>query len=123
MIKGHLDQTQKNARSTRTSAVFLPDGSELQVSNSITEDYCLSPDPGNHRTHYCYAATIEPTGQIYTDQTGKFVAPSSNGNNYLFVLYDYDSNCIIAEPMKTHTGPSILAAYTTLHTTLVAAGL
>jgi hypothetical protein len=73
MIKGHLDQTRKNVRSTRKSALVLPDGTELKVSYDDIEDYYPSLDLDNHRTHYCYAATIEPTGQIYTDQTGKFV--------------------------------------------------
>jgi hypothetical protein len=44
---------------------------------------------------------MEPTGQIYTDQTGRFVTPSSTGHNYLLVLYDFDSNAILAEPIKS----------------------
>jgi hypothetical protein len=44
---------------------------------------------------------IEPTSQIYTDQTRKYVQVSSNGNNYLLILYDYDNNCIFAKPLKT----------------------
>ncbi|MCK7513582.1 MAG: hypothetical protein MZV70_62545 [Desulfobacterales bacterium] len=45
---------------------------------------------------------MEPTGQVYTDQTGRFITPSSNGNNYLLILYDYDSNC---HPRRAHQGP------------------
>ena len=66
---------------------------------------------------------MQPTGQIYTDQTGKFVQPSSNGNNYLLILYDYDSNCILAEPLKSCTANAILGAYKMLHTQLCNAGL
>ena len=66
---------------------------------------------------------MEPTGQIYTDQTGRFITPSSNGNNYLLVLYDYDSNAIFAQPLITCTGKAILAAYKILHTELCCAGL
>jgi len=40
-------------------------------------------------------------GKIFTNQTGCFIVPSSTGNNYLLVLYDYDSNCIHAQPMKS----------------------
>ena len=35
------------------------------------------------------------------------------------ILYDYDSNAILAEPMPSRTAASILAAYKTLHTKLV----
>ena len=66
---------------------------------------------------------MEPTGQIYTDQTGKFVQQSSNGNNYLFILYDYDSNLILAEPMKTRTAQSIVDAFATVHAKMCKAGL
>jgi hypothetical protein len=66
---------------------------------------------------------MEPTGQIFTNQTGRFIALSSNGNNYLLVLYDYNSKNILAEPMKTRTCASILNAYKTLHSSLCAAGL
>jgi hypothetical protein len=66
---------------------------------------------------------MEPTGQIYTDQTGRFVSPSSNGNNYLMVLYDYDSNFIFAQPFPNRTAKCILAAYQVLHTRLCVAGL
>jgi hypothetical protein len=55
---------------------------------------------------------MTPTGQVYTNQTGRFITPSSNGNNYLLILYDYDSNAILAEPLKDHTpGTAILAGY------------
>jgi hypothetical protein len=39
------------------------------------------------------------------------------------VVYDYDSNAIMVEPMRSRTGPCILAAFQVLHTCLVAAGL
>jgi hypothetical protein len=65
---------------------------------------------------------MEPTGQIYTDQTGRFVAPSSNGNQYLMVLYDFDSNHIFAQPFKTRSAANILAAFKILHHRLCRAG-
>jgi hypothetical protein len=86
-------------------------------------------EPGNPRTHECFAAiyeppdTIYPEGKIYTDLTGRFIAESSTGNNYLFVLYDYDSNAILCEPIKNRTKHSILAAFQMLHTKLVKAGV
>ena len=93
MIKGHLDQSRKNQRSTKATLIS-PDPEPS--SEPDIETFPHSPTSGE-RSHFCYVSIFEPTGQIYTDQTGKFVAPSSNGNNYLLVVYDYDSNCIIAE--------------------------
>jgi hypothetical protein len=57
----------------------------------------------------------EPTGQIYTDQTGHFISPSITGNNYLMILYDYGSNHTFAQPMKNRQGPTIFKAYAILH--------
>ena len=66
---------------------------------------------------------MEPTGQMYMDLTGKFVAPSSSGNNYIMIIYNYDSNTILAIPLKNYKSESILATYKTGHTRLCAAGL
>jgi hypothetical protein len=109
MVKGHLDQSRKNQQSTKTNP------------NIIAPD---PQDPGNREVHLdqvpphlptatdaCYAAIFEPTGQVYSDQTGKFVVASSRGNNYLLVLYDYDTNFIFATPFKNRTAKCILAAY------------
>jgi len=62
------------------------------------------------RTHFCYAAMLEPMGQIFTNETGKFVAPSSTGGDYILILYDYDSNVIIAIAYKNCKSNSILHA-------------
>jgi hypothetical protein len=75
------------------------------------------------RTHFCYAAVHKPAGQVFSDQTGRFITPSSNGNNYIFILYDYDSNSIFSEAMPNRTAHSILHAYKMVHTKLCAAGL
>jgi len=39
------------------------------------------------------------------------------------VAYNYDSNAILAEPMTSHTGPALLAAYKSIHQTLTLRGL
>jgi hypothetical protein len=79
----------------------------------------------NERTHCCYAACLPTgtTGQIFTDQTGCFIVPTSTGNTQLFILYDYNSNSIHAEPMPNKTAGAILAAYKHVHIMLVKAGL
>jgi hypothetical protein len=58
------------------------------------------------KTQFVYAATID-AGQIYTDQTGIFPVVSSKGNKYIMILYDYDSNAILAQPIKDRTAPEL----------------
>jgi hypothetical protein len=115
MAKGHQDQNHKNQRSTQPlPTVIAPD-------DPIPDD--LTPPSNDGRSHTLFAAMIEPTGQINSDQTGRFVLPSSNGNNYLMVVYDYDSNHIFAQPFRNRTAKCILDAYKIVHAQLVKAGL
>jgi hypothetical protein len=74
MDKGHLDQSRQNQRSTKPALIEADDG------NMDINEY--HPEPANTKSHHCYAVVIEPTGQIYTDQTGRFLITSSRGNNY-----------------------------------------
>jgi hypothetical protein len=94
--KGHLNQQRQNARTTKVKdpKVIMP---EPDLDQGI-------------KTQYVYAATID-AGQIYTDQTGRFPVVSSKGNNYIMILYDYDSNAILAQPIKNRTAPELLRAF------------
>ena len=71
MVKGHLDQTWKNQHLTQA----LAEPSPMDTNDSFPSN----PPELNNRSHFCYAAIIKPTGQIYTDQTGRFITLSSNG--------------------------------------------
>jgi hypothetical protein len=94
--KGHLNQQRQNARATKVKDPKV----------IITE-----PDLDQGiKTQYVYAATID-AGQIYTDQTGRFPVVSSKGNKYIMILYDYDSNAILAQPIKDRTAPELLRAF------------
>ena len=99
--KGHMDQTRANQQSTQIPAV-----------DQFTLDTLFpAPIENGEKTDYCYTATIECTGQVFTDQTGRYPITSSTGNTQLLILYDYDSNSIHAEPMKNKSAKSILDAY------------
>jgi hypothetical protein len=73
--KGHLDQSRKNLRSTKTDDMDLEEEQE----------------PNNTQTHQIFAAIENTdriyTGKIYTGQTGRFPVTSSQGNKYILVLY------------------------------------
>jgi hypothetical protein len=60
---------------------------------------------------------------IYTDQTGIFPVVSSKGNKYIMILYDYDSNAILAQPIKDRTAPELLRAFKVMEQEVVARGL
>ena len=60
--------------------------------------------------------------KVYSDQTGRFPHKSSRGNQYIFTLYDYDGNTILAEPLKSRGGKVIAAAFTKFHSRLTRHG-
>jgi hypothetical protein len=106
--KGHLNQQRQNARATK-----------------IKDAQVLVPDPNiDHgvKTQFVYAATID-AGRIYTDQTGIFPMVSIKGNKYIMILYDYDINSILAQPIKDRTAPELLKAFQFMKQELVARGL
>ncbi len=134
-VKGHLDQSRKNQRSTQPKGTFTDKQPSIESENHTedndndpvaeTDDYWPTSDRDNYRTHQCFAACTEDntTGKIFTDQTGRFIIPSSTGYTQMFILYDYDSNSIHAEPIKNRSAPEILRAYKIVTTTLTNAGL
>jgi hypothetical protein len=103
--KGHLNQQQQNARTT-----------QIKTNNAGSQESDI--DHGIN-TQFVYAATID-AGQIYTDQTGRFTVVSSEGSKYIMILYDYDSNAILAQPIKDRTAPELLKAFQIMEQELVA---
>ena len=66
-------------------------------------------------TNLVFLEAVDLTGNIYTDQTGRFPVTSSKGKNYILVPYHYDSNTIHVEPLKTGSGLDLKTAYQKLH--------
>ena len=126
MVKGRLDQARRNQRSTK-STLLTPTPSDTTDPSDPTllpDNPFPSSDPGNTRAHHCYVAVFEAaTGQIHSNQTSKFIVAFSAGKNYVLVVYHYDSNSILVEPMRSRTGPCILEAFKVIYTLLIAAGL
>ena len=98
-IKGHQDQVRQNIRSTKPTAPGTSDNEHLPTE----------------KTHEVYTAVIDTndaeTRNTYSDLTGRFPHVSSAGNQYVLVMYHYDSNAILVEPLKTRTGPTIYHAH------------
>ena len=75
------------------------------------------------RTHQLFLKVTECSSKIYTDQTGRFPITSSSGYKYIMIAYDYDSNNILAEPIKSRTSLHIKNAYQTISKLLCSRGL
>ena len=112
-MMGHLDNIRKNYKSTKKDT---PDVDPV-------EDTFPEPQSLNERTHHCYLATTEPNKNlVYTDQTGRLPVPSTTGNNYLLIAYDYDSNNILLRPIKNMTAEALTEAIAEVHHTLTLGG-
>ena len=74
-------------------------------------------EENNTKTNAMYAIVLEE-GRIYTDQTGHFPVYSSRGSKYIMVLYCYDANAILAEPIKNRSEGELLKAYDKMYTYL-----
>jgi hypothetical protein len=116
--KGHQDQMRLNQRSTKPKPTPIP----LDQTDTVGILDNLMPPGVDGCSYAIYSAVVEPTGKIYSDQTGRFVSPSSGSNNYTMVIYDYDSNRIFVQPFRK-TPKCILEAYNIVHAHLVLIGL
>ena len=95
--KGHLNQEPTNLQTTKANLPQDDRDSFPPLNN---------PDVRTYES----AAVIIPfttTGKTYQDLTGRFPHKSSRGNEYLMVAYDFDSNAILAEPLKSRRGKEI----------------
>ena len=105
--KGHLDQEQKNLQSTKTSIKI--EDEEL--------DFNPVPHTEGEKTHNCFALIVDfqNVKKAYLDLTGRFPFKSSRGKQYFLIVYDYDSNAILAETLKTRQAGEIKAAWLKIH--------
>ena len=85
--KGNMHQKRKKLKSTKTQELKTP---EEQPTKPLVQ-----------RTNTVFTNIIDYKRQITTDLTGKLPVTSNRGNNYIFVLYDYDSNFILIRSMKS----------------------
>jgi hypothetical protein len=115
-VKAHIQQQRKNLRSTKPKS-----SATTHTPDETTNEFSPTSDSPNIRTSHIYAAIETPndiTGLIASDLTGRFPKRSHRGHNYILVIYDYDSNAILAEPLKNRQAAEILQAYDKICTRL-----
>jgi hypothetical protein len=72
---------------------------------------------------FAYGAFADKqTGVVYHDLTGSFPFMSLDGSVSLFVLYHYESNSILAEPIKGLDNKTIFEVYKKIHLLLTNKG-
>jgi hypothetical protein len=128
-INVHLDQCCQNLHPAPNLPAELPLLSVNPTNPTYPADLNAASNDASQLlsecTTFCYAACMptDPTSRIFTNQMGHFILPASTSNTQLFILYDYDTNSIHAEPMPSKSGAAILAAYKTVQNSHVCAGL
>ena len=58
---------------------------------------------------------INPQQHIVTNLSGRFLVTSNQGNKYLFVLYQYNSNKMMLRPKKNKTDKEFICFVQDLH--------
>jgi hypothetical protein len=90
---GHMHMIRKGIRSTK------PTINEIMNEELEPEPQLEPPRHITNRQHYVGVETIafeDIKGIIATDLPGRFPTTSGQGNSYVMVMYDFDSNTINA---------------------------
>ena len=118
---GHMHMIRKGIRST----------TQPTINEIMNEEIDPEPplDPPRHitnRQHYVGVQTIafeDLRGIIATDLPGRFPITSGQGNAYVMVLYDYDSNSINAVGIKNRKKESLIKGYNEMYEEIKKAGI
>ena len=112
----YLDQERANLQSTKSTVPTIQLSPSIKPT-MISEDEDFAPAISNTKT-FDVCGTIIPfvsTRTVYHHLTGAFTHKSSLGNQYIFVLYDYDGNAILTQPIKNRQAATIHNAWLSLH--------
>ena len=119
--KGHLNQEMKNLQSTKKSYkdVLLSQSASTDTKSPSPviptdfADFHPTQDINSPKTFNCFTTIIDTSNAKtgFIDLTGRFPYRSSRGNQYLLLLYDYDSNAILVETLKNRKAETIVVAW------------
>jgi hypothetical protein len=109
--QGHMKKQHQGVRSTRTKPAEnkdVPINPEARTRSRKMKDVYIKIHNFSKTAH--------------TDQTRRYPATSSRGNQYIMVLVEVNGNYINAEPMKNKTEGLMIKAYLALWAWLTASG-
>jgi hypothetical protein len=114
-LKGHMNQTRKNVRSTKARRRTLEVVEHPDMKGKKERDVYIS---------VCKASDMyEVRETTFSDQTGKFPIRSRSGNKYIMIMVEIDSSAILVEPMKSRKDAEMIRAYDALLQRLRHAGI
>lgn len=109
-VKGHMDRLRKRAHRT-------------QLKEALTHEHEPPPKQENKTNAVLVALGVtKANGTVYTDLTGNFPITSSSGFQYMLIAYDYDSNAILVQPLKSKNDNNMLDCYTEIYKYLTSRG-
>jgi hypothetical protein len=109
---GHVHMIRKGIRSTK------PTVNEIMNEEIDPEPPLEPPRQINNREHNVEVTTIafeELKGIMATDLPGRFPTTSGQGNSYVMVMYDFDSNTINAVAIKNRKKESLIRGYNDMY--------
>ena len=98
MHQGHLSQEFQGTQSTQS----------LPTSECLVD---RSPAKITQKSNLIFSSCFQATCEIYGDPTGRFVTPLISGNEYILVVYNYDSNTIHVEVFQSRQTVHIIDGY------------
>ena len=82
----------------------------------MENDYFTKREGNSHCVSSSIGLENPDTGKIYTDLTGRFPVTNNRVIQYMLILYAYDTNAILVEPIKNevmHTCCTHMMSYMT----------
>ena len=97
---GHLRQSRKNVRSNK------PKLTPLEVPNKSTLQ--------EQKVHKVYTNVYNVRNTVFSNQTEQLPTLSQQGNKYIMVMVETDSNAILVKPIKSPKDAELTRAYQTM---------
>jgi hypothetical protein len=115
--KGHMNQTGKNLLSTKAK----PTTWEQPAQSPLKESNTLQLTGKKVRDVFTRVYDVRET--VFSNQTGQFPTRSQQGNKYIMVMVEIDSNAILVKPINSRNDHKLARAYRVLMKRLQHAGI
>ena len=119
--KGHQQQQRMH-----TKILFQDSTSNSVVIPQYEDEEAVPEVPLSLQTHVILAAmhqvAPDKSDWAYGDLTGRYPLQSSQGYNYVLVVYHYDANAILVEGLRNREKATIMNGYKVIHERLKLCG-
>ena len=107
----HLGRVRKNVRSTKETEPTVDELINEEEKDPEIIQQGKQPLNLEHQVGIHVVDFEELKGVIATYQTGRFPITYRLGNSYIMVLYDFDSNAILATGIKYRTKEHLIEVF------------